>query len=66
MIAEVPIMRHFDGIDLISDRIPVETTILAFRHLLDKHELGKQVIETFKVHPSARGMTMRPGCPAQV
>ena len=30
-------MRRFAGIDLISDRIPDETMILSFRHLLEKH-----------------------------
>ncbi len=37
---EVPTMRRFSGIELISDRITDETTILTFRHLLEKHELG--------------------------
>jgi transposase, IS5 family len=30
-LIEVPTMRRFAGIDMISDRIPDETTILAFR-----------------------------------
>ena len=33
-LIEVPTMRRFAGIELISDRIPDETTILSFRHLL--------------------------------
>ena len=33
-------MRGFAGIDLISDRIQDEITILPFRHLLEKHDLG--------------------------
>ena len=36
-LIEVPTMRRFAGIELISDRIPDETTILTFRHLLEKH-----------------------------
>jgi len=60
-LIEVPTMRRFAGIELISDRIPDETTILVFRHLLEKHELGKQIFETVKAHLSARGMTMRQG-----
>ena len=32
-LIEVPTMRRFAGIELISDRIPDETTILTFRHL---------------------------------
>jgi IS5 family transposase len=39
-LIEVPTMRQFAGIELISDRIPDETAILAFRHLLEKHDLG--------------------------
>ena len=34
-LIEVPTMRRFAGIELISDRIPDETTILSFRHLLE-------------------------------
>jgi len=40
-LTEVPTMRRFAGIDLISDRISDETTILSFRHLLEKHGLGE-------------------------
>jgi IS5 family transposase len=60
-LIEVPTMRRFAGIDLISDRIPDETTILTFRHLLEKHRLGEQIFETVKAHLSNRGMTMRQG-----
>jgi len=60
-LIEVPTMRRFAGIELISDRIPDETTILTFRHLLEKHELGEQIFETVKAHLSERGMTMRQG-----
>ncbi len=60
-LIEVPTMRRFAGIELISDRIPDETTILTFRHLLEKHDLGQQIFETVKAHLSTRGMTMRQG-----
>lgn len=60
-LIEVPTLRRFSGIDLITDRIPDETTILAFRHLLEKHELGEQIFETVNAHLSGRGMTMRQG-----
>jgi len=60
-LIEVPTMRRFVGIDLISDRIPDETTILTFRHLLEKHGLGEQILETVNAHLSARGMSMRQG-----
>ena len=60
-LIELATIRRFAGIDLISDRIPDETTILAFRHLLEKHNLGKQIFETVKAHLCAQGMTMRQG-----
>jgi IS5 family transposase len=60
-LIEVPTMRRFAGIEQISDRIPDETTILTFRHLLEKHKLGEQIFETVKAHLSEKGMTMRQG-----
>ncbi|MFO8237190.1 MAG: IS5 family transposase, partial [Prochlorococcaceae cyanobacterium] len=60
-LIEVPTMRRFAGIDLLSDRIPDETTILAFRHLLEKHNLGEQIFETVKAHLKDRGMAMKQG-----
>jgi IS5 family transposase len=60
-LIEVPTMRRFAGIDLISERIPDETTILAFRHLLEKHNLGEQIFETVKAHLKAKGMAMKQG-----
>lgn len=54
-------MRRFVGIDLVSDRIPDESTILAFRHLLEKHNLGEQIFETVKAHLKDRGMAMKQG-----
>ncbi len=40
---EDPTVRRIAGIDLISDQIPDQTTILASRHLLKKNELGEQI-----------------------
>src|SRR5215471_3552207 len=36
-------MRRFAGIELAEDAIPDETTILNFRHLLEKHQLTQKV-----------------------
>lgn len=58
-LIEVPTMRRFMRVDLISDRILDETTILTFRHLLGKHGLGEQIIPTVKAHLIQRGMMMR-------
>jgi len=60
-LIKVPTMRRFAGIDMISDRIPDEATILTFRHLLEKHDLGKQIFEVVKAHLKANGMAMKQG-----
>ena len=60
-LIEVPTMRRFAGIALITDRIPDETTILAFRHLLEQNDLGEQIFEAVKAHLKANGMAMKQG-----
>jgi IS5 family transposase len=60
-LIEVLTMHRFAGIELISDRIPDETTILTFRHLLEKHGLGEKIFDAVKVLLAARGVTMRQG-----
>jgi IS5 family transposase len=42
-LIEVPTMRRFAGIDLISDRIPGQTAILTYRHPLAENKLGEQI-----------------------
>jgi IS5 family transposase len=54
-LIEVATMRRFAGIALIADRIPDETTILAFRHLLEQNDLGDQIFEAVKAHLNATG-----------
>lgn len=41
---EIESMRRFAGVRL--DRVPDETTILNFRHLLEQKGLGKKLFET--------------------
>jgi IS5 family transposase len=60
-LIEVATMRRFAGISLITDRIPDETTILAFRHLLEEKDLGAQIFEEVKAHLKANGMAMKQG-----
>jgi IS5 family transposase len=60
-LIDVPTMRRFACIELISDRIPDETTILTFRHLLEKHGLVEHIFEAVKTLPAAWGVTMRNG-----
>jgi len=58
-LIEVPTMRRFAGIELISDKIPNKTTILSFRHLLEKINLGKEIFQTVKARLGDQGVTMR-------
>ena len=53
-LIEVGTIRRFAGIDLISDRIPDETTILSFRHLLEKHDLGQKISKRSRPTSSSR------------
>jgi IS5 family transposase len=38
-------MRQFVGIDLGRERVPDETTILNFRHLLERHDLTQGLFD---------------------
>jgi len=57
---EIESMRRFAGLRL-SDRLPDETTILNFRHLLERHGLGKKLFEQVNCHLKAEGLTLREG-----
>ena len=54
-------MRRFVGIDLGREPVPDETTILNFRHLLERHELGKALFERVNQHLASRGLTVAGG-----
>jgi hypothetical protein len=47
-LIEVQTMRRFAGIDMISDQIPDETTILTFRHPLEKHNSANRSLRWSK------------------
>lgn len=54
-------MREFVGIDLGHERVPDETTVLKFRHLLERHELGRQIFEEVGRHLQAQGFKLSTG-----
>lgn len=55
-------MRGFVGIDLGRERVPDETTICRFRHLLERHHLGKRLFKKLNAHLKASGIvTVGPG-----
>ena len=58
---EIASMRQFAGLSLARGAVPDETTILKFRHLLERHDLGRQIFETVKGHLQAKGLMLRQG-----
>jgi len=54
-------MRAFAGLELGRDAIPDETTILNFRHLLERHELTREVFGAVAEFLEARGALLRGG-----
>jgi len=57
---EIESMRRFAGLRL-SDRLPDETTILNFRHLLERHKLGEKLFNEINQHLKTQGLILREG-----
>ena len=55
------VLRQFVGIDLGHEPVPDETTVCKFRHLLEEHQLGEQILGTVNVHLQARGVRISTG-----
>lgn len=53
--------QKFLDIDLISDVIPDETTILNFRHLLEKYDLTKKIFQEINKYLSEKALIMKKG-----
>ncbi len=59
MLYEIERVRHFTDISL--SKVPDETTILNFRHLLERHGLGQVLFESIKEHLSEAGLMLKEG-----
>ena len=57
---ERPLYREFAGL-AGSPRIPDETTIMRFRHLLEKHDLAAQVMATINTGLAQQGLMLKTG-----
>lgn len=57
---EIESMRRFSNLRLC-ERIPDETTILNFRHFLERHKLDKKIFEIVKDHLSDAGLVLKEG-----
>lgn len=53
--------QKFLGIDLLSEAIPDETTILNFRHLLEKHGLQEKFFNRINTMLEKKGLLVREG-----
>ena len=54
-------MRRFMGLDFAVEQVPDATTLLHFRHLLEKHELGEKLFEAQNEIFEEQGWIMRGG-----
>jgi IS5 family transposase len=55
------VLRRFAGIDPGRAPAPDETTILQFRHLLEKHDLGGAMLDTVNRYLESRGIRIATG-----
>jgi transposase, IS5 family len=60
-LVEIESMRRFSGLDGRNDALPDETTILKFRHLLERHGLTAQIMNVINERLEAQGCLLRGG-----
>jgi IS5 family transposase len=58
---DIESIRRFARVDIAADVVPDETTILHFRHLLEKHELTKKIFEKTQRYLTEKGLLLREG-----
>jgi IS5 family transposase len=54
-------LREFAGIDLGCEPVPDETTVCKFRHLLEEHNLGEQILRAVNLHLQSQGVRITTG-----
>lgn len=54
-------MRRFVGLELAEDPVPDETTILHFRHLLQRHQLTERMFEAVRGLLETKGLLLKAG-----
>jgi len=55
------VMRQFAGIDLGREPVPDETTVCKFRHLLEEHQLGGEMLKVVNRHLEGKGVRITTG-----
>lgn len=58
---DVPLYREFAHLDAGISRLPDESTILRFRHLLERHGLAIQILVTVNAKLATRGLLLKSG-----
>ena len=58
---DTPLYREFAELDNWTTRLPDESTILRFRHLLEKHKLAEQMLVVINDMLRDRGLMLRTG-----
>ena len=58
---DVPLFREYSGLDNWTTRLPDESTILRFRHLLEKHKLAAEILVVVNDLLRAKGLMLKAG-----
>jgi transposase, IS5 family len=58
---DIPLYREFAHLDAGITRLPDESTILRFRHLLEEHSLGQQILAAVNAKLIDRGLMVKSG-----
>ena len=58
---DVPLYREFAKLDGVLDRLPDESTILRFRHLLEKHNLAPDMLRVVNDLLQHKGLLLKTG-----
>jgi transposase, IS5 family len=58
---DLPLFREFAGLSGWDARLPDETTILRFRHVLEKHQLAPKILKAVNELLSHKGLLLRSG-----
>ena len=58
---DIPLYQEFAHLDAGMSRLPDETTILRFRHMLEANGLGQQILATVNAKLIDRGLMLKTG-----
>lgn len=58
---DMPVFREFAGLEGWDERLPDESTILRFRHVLERYKLAAQILQAVNDLLSAKGVMLKSG-----